>query len=122
MAGRLQEAAAAVADGGALAGYAALADRHRSRLKWLGPAFGTKFLHFCTPAGRPPTLILDRLVADWLQANVGASFKPVPWDTEAYRRYVNLMTGWSVELGIEPDQLEACLFTEEATRTGSQWG
>jgi len=120
--GRLREAATAVAEGGALAGYEALADRRRSRLKWLGPAFGTKFLHFCTPAGRSPALILDRLVADWLRDNVGASFNPVPWNINEYRRYVDLMTGWSVELGIEPDQLEACLFTEEAARIGSQWG
>jgi hypothetical protein len=120
--GRLRDAATALADGGAVAGYRALADRRRSRLKWLGPAFGTKFLHFCTPAGQQPALILDRLVADWLRDNVATSFNPVPWDTAAFRRYVNLMSGWSSDLGIEPDQLEVCLFTEEAARTGSQWG
>lgn len=119
---RLRLAADAVATGGASAGYGALADRSRSRLKWLGPAFGTKFLHFCSPAGHPPALILDRLVADWLRDHADVSLNPVPWHTDTYRSYLDLMAEWSDDLRIEADQLEACIFTDQASRTGSQWG
>ena len=115
-------AAGAVATGGASAGYSALADLSRSRLKWFGPAFGTKFLHFCSPAGRPPALILDRLVADWLRDHADVSLNPVPWHTGTYRRYLDLMAEWSDDLRIDADQLEACIFTDQASRTGSQWG
>ena len=119
---RLQRAAKALAGSGALAGYEALGDYRVSRLKWLGPAFGTKFLHFCSPPGSPPALILDRLVADWIRTNTGVSFNPVPWRSHTYRRYVDLLAEWAGELGIESDELETCLFTDEASRTGSQWG
>jgi hypothetical protein len=119
---RLRRAPANVADGGAFAGYRALADGRLSRLKWLGPAFGTKFLHFCSSTGQPTALILDRLISDWLRDNVAVSLNPVPWNIDTYRRYVGLMTEWFAELGVDPDQLETCLFTEQAARTGSQWG
>ena len=118
---RLRQAAEVVADGGMLDGYASLADRHRNRLTGLGPAFGTKYLHFCSPEGRPPALILDRLVADWLVHNAAVSMNPIPWSLRTYQRYIDLMVGWAAELGIEPDQLEACLFTAQARRTRSQW-
>ena len=120
--GRLQRAVQSLASGGPLDGYDALGDYGQSRLKWLGPAFGTKFLHFCSPPRLPPALILDRLVADWLRINAELSLNPVPWSTQTYRRYIDLLTEWARELAIEPDELETCLFTEEAGRAGSQWG
>jgi hypothetical protein len=60
---RLQAAAGELARGGPTAAYALLGDSGVPRLPGPGPAFGTKFLYFCSPPGDRTALILDRLVA-----------------------------------------------------------
>ena len=116
----LQRAAYVVAMSGALEGYRCLATS--SRLRYLGPAFGTKFLYFCSREDRPPALILDKLVSQWLAENVGLALDPVPWDIDAYARYIDVMTAWADELSLRSDQLEACIFSVQATLASSLWG
>jgi len=109
-------------EGGAHAGYRALASSDVARLKWLGPSFGTKFLYFRQP--RPTktvALILDDFVAKWLAREVGFEVDPVPWSAANYTRYLEQMHAWAAALGIEPDELELCIFRAEAARRGSQW-
>ena len=109
-------------EGGALPGYRALASPEVGRLKGLGPSFGTKFLYFCQPhPTKTVALILDDFVAKWLARQVGFEVDPVPWSAANYARYLDQMHAWAATLGIEPDELELCIFRAEAARRGSQW-
>ena len=117
---RLASVARILAADGAVAAYGALGTHYR--IKWLGPAFGTKYLHFCPQSQcGPPALILDRLVSDWLRREVGVKLSPVPWSVDTYSSYVHLLAGWAEELHVPPDAIEEHAFTEEASRRGSQW-
>lgn len=93
-----------------------------ARLAGLGPAFGTKFMYFCPqmPYG-PPAIILDRLVADWLNSNAGTAFNPVPWRPVAYAHYIRLLVGWGSKLGVEADDIEECIFVASAAAKPGQW-
>lgn len=115
---RLLEAGKAVRAGGPLAGYEALAGS--SRIHGLGPAFGTKFLFF---QSRPPerALILDRLVAEWLDEHCSFVVSATRWSKRSYERYLRTMQDWAKAVGVEPETLEALLFSEQATVVGSQW-
>lgn len=118
---RLYVVARAVVDEGAIAGYRALATT--ARLEFLGPAFGTKLLYFWQPsAARPRALIFDAFVSGWLEREVGLRIDAVQWSVAAYTRYLTQMHEWAHVLGIAPDELELCIFGDEAARRGSQWG
>ena len=95
-----------------LAGYTALAGPHR--VKGLGPSFGSKFLYFVSP-DEQRALILDQLVADWLDRESALPLNPTPWSVRSYRTYLTTMDRWSSRLGIPDHQLEEIIFTEEAT-------
>ena len=103
---RLQNAAGELADSGPVHAYTLLGDDGVGQLPGLGPAFGTKFLYFCSPPGRP-ALILDRLVAAWLRAHTDLRLNEVRWSSPTYARYLATMTGWAGELGLAADELEA---------------
>ena len=98
-----------------------LGDNGVPRLARLGPAFGTKFLYFCSPAGSRPALILDRLVAAWLRENADLSLNEVRWSVWTYERYLQTMFGWAGELDVAAYELEACIFSEQAGLVSSQW-
>jgi len=118
---RLRAVAIAVAEEGAIFGYRALATT--SRLEGLGPAFGTKLLYFWQPPGaRPQALIFDAFVAGWLDRHAGIRIDAVQWSVKAYSRYLELMHTWADELRVQPDELEMCIFRDEASGRGSQWG
>jgi hypothetical protein len=118
---QLQAAAGAAAEGRPVEAYACLGDHGAARLPYLGPAFGTKFLYFCSSTGRRPALILDRLVARWLRENVGLAFNEVRWSVSTYTRYLETMAGWADELALAADQLEVCIFSLQARLGDSQW-
>ena len=118
---RLHDAARALQSDGPLAAYEEMSSR--SRLRWLGPAFGTKYLYFCS-ASRPTdgAIVLDRLVADWLESNTGLSIDPVPWSVPIYGRYLEHLTHWSKDLGASSAEVECCIFQAEARRRArNQW-
>ncbi len=87
------------------------------RLRWLGPAFGTKWLYF---ASTPRALILDRVVAAWLRSHAGCRWNAVPWSASTYQAYLMQMDAWAAALGLEPDLIEQLIFMDESERTGSQ--
>jgi hypothetical protein len=116
---RLRDVAQIVATDGPVEGYRALSkDRW---LKWLGPAFGTKYLHFCSDPERP-ALVLDALVATWLnEFGGGIRLRPARWSTTQYATYLDAMTAWSAG-ACAPTDLEMLVFVAEATRrNGNQW-
>jgi hypothetical protein len=105
---------------GPLAAYGGFSSS--SRLPRIGPAFGTKFLHFCPQApAKQPAVIFDRLVARWMKENVGVSLNPVPWAPRTYERYLDHLESWASALSVSPIDIEERIFVAEATRAGGQW-
>jgi hypothetical protein len=92
-----------------------------ARLPGLGPAFGTKFLYFCSPPGKPPALILDRLVSQWLRGHTDLLLNEARWSAATYARCLRNMYAWADELAVAAGELEACIFSEQAGLAGSQW-
>jgi hypothetical protein len=93
---------------------------NRNLVKYLGPAFVTKFLYFAG-AGQPdhPCLILDNRVATTLHDQAGWDSLDTSgagnWPSETYQRYCDLLHRWSLEESqtgrvIYPDELERALF------------
>jgi hypothetical protein len=92
------------------------------RLRWLGPAFGTKYLYFCPQrAADPKALILDRLVARWLARHVDESFNALSWSSRRYRLYLDLVGSWADALDVASDDIEWCIFQAESNQTPNQW-
>jgi hypothetical protein len=95
-----------------VAAYARLRPRANA-IKYLGPAFFTKFLYFAG-CGNPdhPCCILDDRVAHSLQS---AGWKSLPrrsdWWPSTYGRYVDLLIRWKKEVGAARlDLIERYLF------------
>jgi hypothetical protein len=95
----------------------------RHRLRGLGVAFATKYLHFCAdPEGAEPALILDRLVRSWLGTNTGW-YPRLDWRPVDYRRYVDTVLDWANTLDLSPADVEYLMFASEASSDRmSQWG
>jgi hypothetical protein len=119
--GRLHIAASELPGGGPVRAYALLGDTGVPRLPRLGPAFGTKFLYFCSPTGGHPALILDGLVATWLRGNADLELNEARWSARTYERYLAAMFGWADELAVAADDLETCIFSAQAELAGGQW-
>ncbi len=116
----LHEAAVTSAREGAVAGYASLA-QHSHRLPRFGPAFGTKFLAFCSADHDKPALILDRLVSEWIARNTRIALDPGRWSVPTYQRYLAVMYRWADALGYPAEAIELCIFSSESIRRGNQW-
>jgi hypothetical protein len=117
---KLTTAAALVrADGGPVA-YRAMTSA--LRLRFLGPAFGTKYLYFApSQPDNPPALILDRLVAGWLNRHAGTRINPITWAPSTYKHYVGLLVEFAEELDVGPDAIEERIFIAAAREAGGQW-
>jgi hypothetical protein len=118
---RLQAAAGELARGGPAAAYALLGDRGVSALPGLGPAFGTKFLYFCSPPGGRAALILDSLVARWLRGNTDLRLNEARWSVLTYQLYLAALSRWAGETAVTADELETCIFLAQSTAAGNQW-
>lgn len=117
----LQAAAARLVRSGPAAAYAVMGDNGVPRLPGLGPAFGTNYLYFCSPPGNQPALILDRLVAAWLRVNTGIWLNEIRWSARTYERYLAAVSAWPEEMAVTDDELEACIFSDQAKAAGGQW-
>lgn len=117
----LRSAADELASGGPVQAYERLGERGVARLPGLGPAFGTKFLYFCSPPGADPALILDRLVADWLSEHAALTLNSIRWSAPTYLRYLTAMSRWADEMALAADKLEACVFMAAAADANGQW-
>lgn len=114
---RLRRAAEIQATSGAVEAYRYLANE--GRLKYLGPAFATKYLHFVPQAASgPPALILDAIVSRAIRSMTDERLRPTVWRTATYARYLDVVVGWSTVLGVEPATVEMLLFVGQSP---GQW-
>lgn len=116
----LHAAALTLAEDGPVAAYGRLA--HDCRMKYFGPAFGTKYLAFCQPAGQPlVALIHDGLVLSWLARHGRPDLVSTGWSERTYEAYLAQIHAWAAELGCDADTVEYLIFQSEADRRGNQW-
>ena len=109
---RLVRAADIERRSGDLAAYSYMA--LEGRLKFLGPAFGTKFLHFVSeraPSKQP--LILDAVVSRALMELAGLSVASTAWSDQTYLSYLKVVRAWSDDLKVDPPDLERILFASQ---------
>lgn len=91
-------------------------------LKYLGPAFGTKFLYFLTADGAFPTPVMDALVRRWFRDNTDEQLITAWWDAESYKKYVGHLDDWATELGgLRRDDVELLIFTDARGIPGNTW-
>ncbi len=98
--------------------YSVLAtDKGRARIKWLGPAFSTKFLYFAQgSAAAPSYVILDGVVATHLRPTAWPSAPTTAWWPSTYGSYCLLMKNWAEKAELRsgnetsPDQIEFAVF------------
>lgn len=69
-------------------------------LKYLGPAFGTKFLYFLTAASHEveTTPVLDAVVRRWFRDEAHETLYTTWWDPNSYEKYLGLLDEWRVKL------------------------
>ncbi len=119
----------AVAKGG-LAAYRHVAQRRQEDphfLRYLGPAFGTKFIYFVTKANTSaPSPIMDAVVQRWFQRHVPTVPLILEWSSpKSYERYIEQLAGWALQLSaqtnrsIAVDEVEHLIFADRATDEGS---
>lgn len=89
----------------------------RGRIKWLGPAFSTKFLYFAQGSTKAPSyVILDAVVARNLRPAAWPSAPSTAWWPSTYGAYCLLMQNWAEEAQLRsgnetsPDQIELAVF------------
>jgi len=97
---KLDEAAAIARNEGAVAGFYAM-NNAPGRVRYLGPAFFTKWLYFTTategPDGSTAAPILDLRVQRWLARHAGISLRLDR--TRDYARYLQLLDAWGKRPG-----------------------
>jgi len=109
---RLQDAVQVVRAQGAVEGFRHM--NNAGHIKYLGPAFFTKWLYFASAASGPDDTkaapILDKQVQNWL-ANK-AEVRLNIYKTNDYGRYVALLTDWGSHTNKErtPAQVEKAIF------------
>lgn len=97
--------------------YKLLYPSGRTVLKYLGPAFFTKYLYFAGKGeAAHPCAILDRLVAANLRERGWDGLGSSSWSAVTYEQYCELLACWardaSNRLGrlVAADEIERCLF------------
>lgn len=90
---RLVRAADLLTTSGPVAAYQSMLPRQPNHVKYLGPAFFTKYLYFTAgfpTAVKPQPLILDKYVALALNRHYGWSLRTTGWSSSDYGRYLDL--------------------------------
>lgn len=95
-------------------------------LKWLGPAFGTKYIYFITRANQhgQVTPVLDEVVRRWFAINASAANVHIGYQWEhpdRYGNFVDTVHEWGRELGIAADDVEYLIFAQQQASDGGQW-
>ncbi len=120
---RLTEVALVARDRGGVAAFHDLAARP---LRYLGVAFGTKYLRFVTTALAPADAgapILDAVVRRWLATHAGLRLDIDAWRPAVYEKYVALLGSWSEKLDLTVDTVEQMIFRSAISQEGSAlWG
>lgn len=126
---RLMEVAQVVHDRDGFAGFRDLADRP---LKYLGVAFGTKYLYFLSLSsaakrgeadGTSLAPVLDDVVRRWILANSGARVRIHSWNTGDYATYLALLDQWGAQLALPRGDVEELIFRSQVSQDDSRlWG
>ena len=126
------DSAARLASAGAIVrrspidGYVSMGYRKSNSLRYLGPAFGTKFLSFAASSDRPAP-ILDALVARWIRSmsRNEIELSTTNWRPTDYRQYLELLERWSDAVGLGVSDIERLIFADSsgnlAGERRSQW-
>ena len=97
-------------------------DNDPAYLKYLGPAFGTKFLYFLTAAADavPVTPVMDAVVRRWFWREAEVWLNVTSWKSTSYMDYLSLLDTWREALAPENggkapsrDQVEHVIFAIE---------
>lgn len=116
---RLAEIAEVARNDGGVAAFRKMAEQP---LRYLGVAFGTKYLRFVTAAHPSPSgvaPILDSVMRRWLMAHAGVRLDIDRWRSSTYERYVELLSGWAEELDLTADRLEELIYRARAGANGA---
>ena len=129
----LEVARVAQSDGGRAA-FKLIADRRnaggRSFLKWLGPAFGTKYIYFLTAKSNPqePAPVMDAVVYRWFRKHAPDRKLRVDfWHTQSYEQFLNSLNEWASDISqrfgqeIRVDDVEYLIFAEGSRFEGNDW-
>jgi len=120
---KLMTAARLQRDEGATTSYRYLSGP--GRIRFLGPAFGTKFLHFSpTSDSGQQAVILDAVVSRSTRELIGSRVNPVPWRPHNYETFLSLLERVCRELcttdrDLSPVDLERLLFAHQ--RGKEEW-
>ena len=105
---------------GGLDAFKQIAGKRRGGyLKYLGPAFGTKFLYFLTAAapGVTETPVMDAVVRRWFSSRADIVLTTNGWDSASYKAYLDTLDTWAEDLvsgsgdaPLDPDQVEWLIF------------
>lgn len=129
----LLEVARVAQQEGGLAAFELVAARRRSTsafLKWLGPAFGTKYIYFLTAMNPElqPAPVMDAVVYRWFRKHApDRSLRVDYWDSVSYRRFLDSLAEWAQEIGhrygheIGLDDVEYLIFAEGSRFEGNGW-
>ena len=99
----------------------------KNKIKWLVPAFATKWISFASPSSNPAP-IYDSFISKWFEHFTAEVFAPIPissllWNHKTYSAYVNWMQEQAYLLKMNTDDLELLIF-QDAMRTfpnSSKW-
>lgn len=121
----LLELAQIASQEGGLAAFVHFASKRHANgqyLKFLGPAFGTKYIYFAQMAKRPEkaTPVMDAVVRSWFASNVPDTRLNLHfWDPSSYVAYVDHLTHWAGSLNpgsqLRLDQVEYLIFAGPRT-------
>ena len=121
---RLADVANAVAVDGAAAGFRAMRD---IGFKYLGVAFGTKYLYFVSCAHAPirdgkrdVAPVLDDVVRRWMSRNAGVRLRIDTWNLNDYVLYLELLDSWGNQLGLPRDRVEELIYRYQISADGSR--
>lgn len=129
----LYEVAQAAQQYGGLSAFELIADRRKrsgSFLKYLGPAFGTKYIYFVTAQAdrKESTPVMDAVVQRWFREHVeDCPLTVVWWHTESYRKYLRCLDTWAGELEkefgdpIRRDEVEYLIFASGSGFERNSW-
>jgi len=116
-AARALAAAAAKAQTSPADAYEVLYPSGCTLLKYLGPAFFTKYVYFAGGGvATHPCAILDSVVAANLRARGWNGLRPAGWSAETYEQYCELLACWGRDASkrlsrpVAPDEIERSLF------------
>jgi hypothetical protein len=104
---------------GAEVGFATLTSSGQSRIRRLGPSYGTKLLFFAGDGypHRPQPVVYDELVARALDDIAPGHWPPSPLHLtpRRYAEYCAWVEGTANELGVQPPDIEYALFVHGST-------